>query len=80
MGLEGKHPSLFHLGDIEEAGTTEAAAERPADIRRSNHQHPDHDTEGDARRDRLLGHAASATNHQHPDHDTDHWSPRPGTA
>jgi hypothetical protein len=45
MGMEGKHPSLFHLGDIEENGTTETAmAEEAVRIRRSNHQHPDHDT------------------------------------
>lgn len=45
MGLEGKHPSLFHLDDIEEVGTTEAAnPEATAAIRLSNHQHPDHDT------------------------------------
>jgi hypothetical protein len=45
MGLEGKHPSLLHLGDVEEVGTTEAAmADDAAAIRASNHQHPDHDT------------------------------------
>jgi hypothetical protein len=46
LGLEGKHPSLFHLNEIEEAGTTEAAMpEDAAVIRISNHQHPDHDTD-----------------------------------
>ena len=46
MGLEGKHPSLFHLNDVEEAGTTESAmAEDAVAIKASNHQHPDHDTE-----------------------------------
>ena len=45
MGLEGKHPSLLHLNDIEETGTTEAAdPEGTVGIRRTNHQHPDHDT------------------------------------
>ena len=45
MGLEGKHPSLFHLSEIEETGTTEAAMADEADaIRISNHQHPDRDT------------------------------------
>ena len=45
MGLEGKHPSLTHLEDIEEVGTTESAmADDAVAIRRSNHQHPDHDT------------------------------------
>jgi len=46
MGLEGKHPSLFHLNDIEEVGTTEQNEEDAAirKIRASNHQHPDHDT------------------------------------
>jgi hypothetical protein len=46
MGNEGKHPSLFHLDDVESMGTTETAedaAELEA-IRRSNNQHPDHDT------------------------------------
>ena len=46
MGLEGKHPSLFHLGDIEEVGTTEAAdPDGSASIKISNHQHPDHEVE-----------------------------------
>jgi hypothetical protein len=46
MGVEGKHPSLFHLDDIEETGTTETAmADEAAKIRVSNHQHPDHDTD-----------------------------------
>jgi hypothetical protein len=45
MGLEGKHPSLFNLGDVEEVGTTEAAMEdEAAAIKRTNNQHPDHDT------------------------------------
>jgi hypothetical protein len=45
MGLEGKHPSLMHLGDVEETGTTESAMEGEATlIRQSNNQHPDHDT------------------------------------
>jgi hypothetical protein len=45
MGLEGKHPSLFHLGDVEEVGTTEAAmGDEAGAIKRSNNQHPDHDT------------------------------------
>jgi hypothetical protein len=46
MGLEGKHPSLLHLGDVEEVGTTEAAmADEAVAIKRTNNQHPDHDTE-----------------------------------
>ena len=46
MGLEGKHPSLFHLQDVEEAGTSESAdPEGTAAIRATNHQHPDHDTD-----------------------------------
>jgi hypothetical protein len=46
MGLEGKHPSLFHLGDVEEVGTTEDAdPDGSASILSSNHQHPDHDVE-----------------------------------
>ncbi len=46
MGLEGKHPSLFHLNDIEEVGTTESAdPEGTVEIRRTNRQHPDHDTD-----------------------------------
>lgn len=46
MGLEGKHPSLLHLDDVESMGTTETAddAEVLAAIRASNNQHPDHDT------------------------------------
>ena len=45
MGLEGKHPSLFHLDEVEEVGTTESAMEdEAAAIKRSNNQHPDHDT------------------------------------
>ena len=45
MGLEGKHPSLFHLDDVEEVGTTEAAqGDEAAAIKRTNNQHPDHDT------------------------------------
>ena len=47
MGMQGKHPSLFHLNDIEETGTTEEAdgEDAVAKIRASDHQHPDHDTE-----------------------------------
>ena len=47
MGLEGKHPSLFHLDEVEEVGTTEQAdgTEDVAAIHASNNQHPDHDTE-----------------------------------
>ena len=46
MGNEGKHPSLFHLDDVESLGTTEAAdgVEAVAEIARTNNQHPDHDT------------------------------------
>jgi hypothetical protein len=45
MGMEGKHPSLLHLEEIEQTGTTESAmAEDAVAIRKSNHQHPDHDT------------------------------------
>ena len=45
MGLEGKHPSLFHLDAIEEVGTTEQNdPDGVIAIRASNHQHPDHDT------------------------------------
>jgi hypothetical protein len=46
MGMEGKHPSLLHLNDIEDLGTTEVAdgEESTTAIRLSNHQHPDHDT------------------------------------
>lgn len=46
MGMEGKHPSLMHLDDVEDCGTTESVSpEGTAEIRRSNHQHPDHDTQ-----------------------------------
>jgi hypothetical protein len=46
MGMEGKHPSLFHLDEIEVVGTTEEAdGAGVAEILASNHQHPDHDTE-----------------------------------
>ncbi|MGV8856789.1 MAG: GFA family protein [Devosia sp.] len=46
MGLEGKHPSLFHLDAIEEVGTSEQAdPDGTAAIAASNHQHPDHDTD-----------------------------------
>jgi len=45
LGLEGMHPSLQHLEDVERIGTTEEAmADEAALIRTSNHQHPDHDT------------------------------------
>jgi hypothetical protein len=46
MGMEGKHPSLFHLDDVEAERTTEEEdPEGTAAIRLSNHQHPDHDTD-----------------------------------
>src|SRR6185312_16253692 len=46
LGMEGKHPSLMHLGDVEEAGTTESAmADEAGAIKRTSHQHPDHDTQ-----------------------------------
>jgi len=46
VGLEGKHPGLFHLEAVEEVGTTEQAdPEGTAAIAASNHQHPDHDTD-----------------------------------
>jgi hypothetical protein len=46
LGMEGKHPSLMHLGDVEEAGTTESAmADEAGAIKRTSHQHPDHDTD-----------------------------------
>ena len=47
MGMQGKHPSLSHLNDIESLGTTETADgdEATAAIRSSNRQHPDHDTD-----------------------------------
>jgi hypothetical protein len=46
MGMQGKHPSLSHLNDIESLGTTEIADgdEATAAIRATNRQHPDHDT------------------------------------
>ncbi|MEQ1900147.1 MAG: GFA family protein [Devosia sp.] len=45
MGMEGKHPSLKHLDDIEAVGTTEEnMTDTAARIRQSNNQHPDHDT------------------------------------
>ncbi len=44
-GMEGKHPSLIRLDDVEAVGATEAEdAEGAARVRASNHQHPDHDT------------------------------------
>lgn len=46
MGMQGKHPSLKHLDQVESLGTTESD-EDPAFlevIRKSNAQHPDHDT------------------------------------
>jgi hypothetical protein len=48
MGMEGKHPSLFHLDTIENLGTTEEAEDENqlTDIRKTSHQHPDHDTAG----------------------------------
>lgn len=46
MGMEGKHPSLAHLDDVEAERTTEEEdPEGTARIRASNHQHPDHDTD-----------------------------------
>jgi len=47
LGREGKHPSLFPLHDIEQAGTTAAneSEDDIARIRKSNEQHPDHDTD-----------------------------------
>lgn len=45
FGIEGKHPSLNHLDDVEVVGTTEEAmADEAAEILVSNHQHPDRDT------------------------------------
>lgn len=45
MGMEGKHPSLVHLDEVEETGTTESAMSNEVEaIRASNNQHPDHDT------------------------------------
>jgi hypothetical protein len=46
MGMEGKHPSLLHLNEVEALGTTETAEdeEQLVGIRRTNAQHPDHDT------------------------------------
>ena len=45
MGMEGKHPSLLHLDEVEETGTTESAMSDEVEaIRASNNQHPDHDT------------------------------------
>jgi hypothetical protein len=45
-GLEAKHPSLMHLSEVKEAGTTESNDPvEAAAIKLSNHQHPDHDTE-----------------------------------
>jgi hypothetical protein len=46
LGLEGKHPSLLHLNEVEKVGTTEEAdPEGAVRIRLTNRQHPDHDTE-----------------------------------
>ena len=46
LGLEGKHPSLDHLPEIEQVGTTEQAMpDEVAAIFKSNHQHPDRDTQ-----------------------------------
>lgn len=46
MGLEGRHPSIPVLADIEAVGTTEEAmTDEAAAIAKSNHQHPDHDTD-----------------------------------
>lgn len=45
MGTEGKHPSLANLDAIEDRGSTEEMSpEGTAEIRRTNRQHPDHDT------------------------------------
>jgi len=46
MGLEGRHPDLRPLPGAEQVGTTEEGdgSEAVEQIRRSNHQHPDHDT------------------------------------
>ncbi len=46
-GLEGKHPDLPLIPAARNMGTTDEAdgAEAVAEIARSNHQHPDHDTE-----------------------------------
>ncbi|MEO7221057.1 MAG: GFA family protein [Devosia sp.] len=46
MGMEGKHPSLLHLNEVEALGTTETAEdeEQLIAIRQTNGQHPDHDT------------------------------------
>ncbi len=44
-GMEGKHPSLMRLDDIESAGTTESEDPvQAAEIAASSRQHPDHDT------------------------------------
>ena len=45
MGMEGKHPSLIHLDEVEDAGTTESTMSAEVEaIRASSNQHPDHDT------------------------------------
>lgn len=46
MGMEGKHPSLVHLDEVEVVGTTEGANDSAwwTAIKATNHQHPDHDT------------------------------------
>lgn len=46
-GLEGRHPSFPLLPGARATGTTEEAdgVETVAEIARTNHQHPDHDTE-----------------------------------
>lgn len=46
FGIEGRHPSLLHLADIEEVGTTEAnMPDEVGPIRDTNHQHPDRETD-----------------------------------
>lgn len=45
IGTEGRHPALLHLNEIRDAGTTEDVdPDGAANIRRTRHQHPDHDT------------------------------------
>ena len=46
LGTEGRHPDLLRLGDIRDEGTTEEIdPQGAANIQRTNHQHPDHDTQ-----------------------------------
>lgn len=46
MGMEGKHPSLAALDSVEVVGTTEDSNDPSwwTAIRKTSHQHPDHDT------------------------------------